>query len=438
MDKSVLVFYYTIMRRNIVHAWANELTYEIREIVEFAKKVTSYWVDIIWENIWDPVAKWEPIPEWMKDIVKKAASEDSSYWYCPTRWLDATREWIASFNPKITKDDIIFFNWLWDTINKIYSNLDILSRVIWPNPAYSTHSSAEAHHAGSWHITYRLDPDNDWNPDLEELENKVKFNPNVAWILVINPDNPTWAVFKREILEQIIDIARRYELFVVFDEIYEKLVYDEANKVMLKDIIWDVPGISMRWASKDLPWPGARCWWIEVFNQDKDENFKSYIKSILNAKMLEVCSTTLPQKVIPEIYSHPEYNKYLQERKKKYEIRAKMAKEILGWTELISLVEPKWAFYLSITFNLDKFKQNPKLEIKDTKLKEFIESSIENVRFDKRFCYYLIAAYGICTVPLSWFNSTYDGFRMTLLENDIDKFRYILETIKKSVIEYGK
>jgi len=46
--------------------------------------------------------------------------------------------------------------------------------------------------------------------------------------------------------------------------------------------------------------------------------------------MLEVCSTTLPQKVIPEIYSHPEYNKYLQERKKKYEIRAKMAKEILG------------------------------------------------------------------------------------------------------------
>lgn len=426
------------MRRNIVHTWANELTYEIREIVEFAKKVTHYWIDIIWENIWDPVAKWEPIPEWMKDIVKKAASEDSSYWYCPTRWLDTTREWIASFNPKITKDDIIFFNWLGDTINKVYSNLDSLARVIWPNPAYSTHSSAEAHHAWSGHITYRLDPNNDWNPDLEELENKVKFNPNVAGILVINPDNPTWAVFKREVLEQIIDIARRYELFVVFDEIYEKLVYNEENKVMLKDIIGDVPWISMRWASKDLPWPGARCGWIEVFNQDKDENFKSYIKSILNAKMLEVCSTTLPQKVLPEIYSHREYEIYRQDRKKKYEQRARLAKEILWGMDLIWLVEPKWAFYLSITFNTYKFPTNPKLDIKDPKLNEFIEKSTEWVRFDKKFCYYLIAAYWICTVPLSWFNSHYDWFRMTLLENDINKFKYILETIKKAVIEYSK
>jgi aspartate/methionine/tyrosine aminotransferase len=54
------------------------------------------------------------------------------------------------------------------------------ARVIGPNPAYSTHSSAEANHAGSQHITYSLDPKNGWNPDLEELENKVKFNPNIA------------------------------------------------------------------------------------------------------------------------------------------------------------------------------------------------------------------------------------------------------------------
>lgn len=426
------------MRRNIVHAGASELTYEIREIVEFAKKVNGFWVDIIWENIWDPVAKWEIIPDWMKDIVKEAVSENSTYGYCPTKWLDATREWIASFNSKITKEDVIFFNGLGDTINKIYSNLDTVSRVIWPNPAYSTHSSAEAHHAGSSHITYRLDPNNEWNPDLEELENKVKYNPNVVGILVVNPDNPTWAVFKREVLESIIDIARRYELFVVFDEIYEKLVYNEENKVMLKDIIGDVPGISMRWASKDLPWPWSRCWWIEVFNQDKDENFRTYIRSILNAKMLEVCSTTLPQKVIPSLYSHPAYALYLEERKRKYETRAKLAKEVLSWTDLISLVEPKWAFYLSITLNIDKFPVNPTLDIKDVKLREFIENSVADVRFDKRFCYYLIGAYWICTVPLSWFNSTYDGFRMTLLENDIDKFRNILETIKKAVIEYGK
>ncbi len=425
------------MRRNIIHAWANELTYEIREIVEFAKTVSSYWINIIWENIWDPVAKWEIIPKWMKEIVRNSLSDDNVYGYCPTKWLDATREWISSFNSKITKEDVIFFNWLGDTINKIYSNLNNVSRVIWPNPAYSTHSSAEAHHAWSSHITYRLDPDNDWNPDLEELENKVKYNPNVVGILVINPDNPTWAVFKKEVLEAIIDIAKRYELFVVFDEIYEKLVYNEEDKVMLKDIIWDVPGISMRWISKDLPWPWARCGWIEIFNQDKDDNFKAYIKSILNAKMLEVCSTTLPQKVLPSLYSHPAYNSYLEERKRKYKIRAELAKEILWWMDLINIVKPKWAFYLSITFNIDKFPSHPQLNIKDSQLKEFIENSVNGVRFDKRFCYYLIASTWICTVPLSWFNSNYEWFRMTLLENDIDKFKNILKTIKNAIIEYG-
>ncbi|MDP2396490.1 MAG: aminotransferase class I/II-fold pyridoxal phosphate-dependent enzyme, partial [bacterium] len=81
------------------------------------------------------------------------------------------------------------------------------------------------------------DPKNNWNPDLEELENKVKYNPNIVAILVINPDNPTGAVFSREVLESIVDIANRYNLFLVFDEIYEKLTYDEDDRILLSDVI---------------------------------------------------------------------------------------------------------------------------------------------------------------------------------------------------------
>ena len=70
----------------------------------------------------------------------------------------------------------------------------------------------------------------------------------------------------------------------------------------------------MKGISKELPWPGARCGWIEVYNKDKDPIFEKYIKSITDSKMLEVCSTTLPQMVIPKIMTDHRYKLNLKER----------------------------------------------------------------------------------------------------------------------------
>jgi len=428
------------LRKNLLHIWASELSYEIREIVDVANKITQIsGKEIIWENIWDPVAKGEKIPEWLKNIVKNACEIDSTYWYSPTRGLDKTLDYLTTKNSKVKKEDILFFNGLWDAINKIYKNLDSTSRVIWPNPAYSTHSSAEAAHAGSEHITYRLDSENNWNPDLEELENKVKYNPNIVAILVVNPDNPTGAVFKKEVLEKIIDIAREYNLFVIFDEIYEKLVFDDSERVMLSDIIWEVSWISMKWISKELPWPGARCGWIEVYNKEKDKDFWKYIDSILASKMLEVCSTTLPQFVIPEIYESNEFKNSLKTRIEKYKKRAKKASEIFSQNDLVSVVEPKWAFYLSVTFNLDKFNLYYKIDLENKKIEKIILDKIgENPRFDKKFCYLLLEETWVCSVPLSSFNSSIDWFRVTLLEDDFEKYTHTLEIISKFLLNFKK
>jgi len=426
------------MRKNLLHPWASELSYEIREIVWFAKKIEKTWIEIIWENIWDPVNKWEKIPDWLKDIVREACTHDSVYWYCPTRWLDKTLEYLISKNPKLKKENILFFNWLWDAISKVYKSLAFDARVIWPNPAYSTHSSAEAAHAWSEHITYKLDPNNDWNPDLEELENKVKYNPNIVAILVVNPDNPTWAVFKKEVLVSIVDMARRYNLFVIFDEIYEKLTYNEEEKVVLSDIIDEVPGIALKWISKELPWPGSRCGWMEVYNKEFDENFSRYVDSILAAKMLEVCSTTLPQYTIPEIYESPNFKKHLLARIEKYRTRASIAKEVFKDIKEVSYIEPKWAFYLSFVLKTDKLDTTKKIEFNSLEIKELVETiTSKSSRFDKKFCYSLLAKTGICTVPLSWFNSSYDGFRMTVLEDDLDKFKYTLNTIASFIKEFS-
>ncbi|MDP2090290.1 MAG: pyridoxal phosphate-dependent aminotransferase [Candidatus Gracilibacteria bacterium] len=427
------------MRKNLLHIGHNELSYEIREIVAVAYKIRSFGREIFWENIGDPVAKGEHVPDWIKDIVKEALNHDEVYGYCPTRGLDKTREYIASKNPKITKDNILFFNGLGDAINKIYRSLAFDSRVIGPNPAYSTHSSAEAAHAGTSHITYSLDPKNNWNPDLEELENKVKYNPNIVAILVINPDNPTGAVFSREVLESIVDIANRYNLFLVFDEIYEKLTYDEDDRILLSDVIGEVPGISMKGISKDLPWPGSRCGWIEVYNEDKDENFKQYISSILSSKMLEVCSTTLPQYVLPKLYECEYYKISLKERILKYKTRADLAEKILGGLDEVTLIKPKGAFYMSITFNMENIDLYHIPDIKECDIKEYVTDFLSGVtRFDKKFCYYLLAKTGVCTVPLSGFNSNFEGFRVTLLEEDEQKFILILEKIKEFIKEFKK
>ena len=424
------------MRKNILLPGHKELKYIIREIVEVAKKVEKY-KPIYRENIWDPVEKWEKIPTWMKEIIKNACDKDEVYGYSPTRWHKKAIDYIISKNPNLTENDIIFFNGIWDAISKIYKALSFDSRIIWPNPAYPTHSSSEAAHANSFHLTYKLDPNNNWYPDLEELENKVKYNPNIVWILVINPDNPTGAVFPKEILKEFVKIAKKYNLFLIFDEIYEKLVYDKANKVNLSDIIEDVPGISMKWISKDLPWPGGRCWRIEVYNQDKDENFRQFVKTLLAAKMVEVCSTTLPQYVLPDIYESEEYKKYLEKRIEKYKKRADLAYEILNNTPWLKVIKPKWVFYLTVIF--DDIDKNKQIKISDPEIKKIIHSNIESTsRFDEKFCLWLLGETGVCVVPLSGFNTDIEGFRMTLLEEDEDRFRKILTLIKKYVTNYSK
>ena len=422
------------MRKDILLPWSKNLRYIIREIVDLANKVWKK-KTIYWENIWDPVNKWEKIPDWMKEIVKNACEQDEVYGYCPTRWLDKTLNYLIWKNPKLTKNDIIFFNWIWDAINKLYKALSFDSRIIWPNPAYPTHSSTEAAHANSFHLTYSLDPENNWIPDFDELENKVKYNPNVVWILVINPDNPTGAVFSKEIMKKFVSICKKYNLFLIVDEIYEKLIFDKENYSPLSEVVDWICAISMKWISKDLPWPGSRCGWIEVYNADKDENFRKYVDSLLALKMVEVCSTTLPQYVLPDIYEDKNYSKYLKSRLEKYEKRADIAEQIFKDSKELKLIKPKWTFYLTVLF--DKIDKNKKIKIEDKDIEQILSGKIdENTRFDEKFCYNLLAETWVCVVPLSWFNSTYDGFRMTLLEEDEKKFKFILEQIKEFARKY--
>lgn len=431
------------MRNNIVHIGAGELTYEIRAIVTIAEKLNKLGIKTNMENIGDPVAKGERIPVWMKEIVADLAMQDCSYGYCATKGLLETRQFLADLTNKrgyaqICVEDIIFFNGLGDAIQKVYGLLKREARVIGPSPTYSTHSSAEGAHAGLKPVTYRLDPDNMWYPCMDDLRQSIKYNPSISGVLIINPDNPTGAVYPERILKEIVALCKEYDLFLICDEIYHNLCYNGQTTRPISDLIGDLPAIAMKGISKELPWPGSRCGWIEVYNADKDPIFKRYIESIINSKMVEVCSTTLPQKAIPKILAHPEYEGYLRERRERYEKYSNIAYNLLKDVPGVKVNRTNGAFYMSVVFEKNRLTSSQSLPIPNPEVKALVESLVDqpDTQNDKRFVYYLLAATGICVVPISSFCTDERGFRITLLERDEEEFTQIFRTIAETIGEY--
>ncbi len=429
------------MRRNIVHVGAASLTYEIREIVQVATRLRSLGVEVTWENIGDPVAKGETIEPWIRDTLHAIVDEDRSWAYCDTAGVPEAREYLAAEVNKrggvqVTPEDILFFNGIGDAVAKVYGFLRREARVIGPTPAYSTHSSAEAAHSGYEHLTYELDPASGWMPDLDDLRMKVKYNDSIAAILLLNPDNPTGAVYPRSMLEQIAQIAREYDLFLICDEIYTHIVYNGNKTLHMSEWIGDVCGISMRGISKEFPWPGSRCGWIEVLNRSRDPVFATYVQSLLAAKRLEVCSTTVPQMAIPRVMGDARYPAHLRRRAGVFEARAKEATELLQGIPGVQVVCPSGAFYLTVSFGPGMLNGRQTLPIEDPRVRELVESLVKGAAHDRRLVYYLLGATGICVVPLSGFYCKRDGFRVTLLETNDQKRRWIFQTLAKAIRAY--
>jgi aspartate/methionine/tyrosine aminotransferase len=430
------------MRQKLLSEGAKELSYEIRGIVKKAEELKTLGVEISWENIGDPIQKHHKLPAWIKEVVADLVSQDDVYSYCPSKGMLGTREFLAAQTNamggvRITAEDICFFNGLGDAIAKVYQYVNSTSRVIGPSPAYSTHSSAEAAHANHEPLTYKLDPNNHWYPDLDDLYSKVKYNPNIVGLLIINPDNPTGMVYPLETLRRIVDIAKEFNLFLVADEIYINITYNGARAYSLAEVIDTVPGISMKGISKELPWPGARCGWVEYYNRDKDDDFNRFCQALDNAKMIEVCSTKLPQIAIPKIFGDPRFKSYRENTNRNIGRRSKIIADILRTVPELTFNETFGAFYNTIIFREGVLKPHQKIEISNPAVRSLVESwTRDPIPLDKRFVYYLLASKGVCVVPMSSFCSELEGFRVTLLEEDEVALVKTFESIREGILAY--
>ena len=431
------------MRVQLVPPGTGELTYEIRNIVNVAEKLQQCGVTINWENIGDPIVKGEQIPGWMKKIVADAVMDNDTWGYCHTRGVLKTREFICETTNKrggaqITPEDIIFFNGLGDAIAKIYGCLEPSARVLMPSPSYTTHTLGEIGHAGAPSLHFTLHPEQGWEPNIDEMRSVIQANPTICAIMFINPDNPTGMVYTKEMLAQIVALAKEFGLFIIADEVYNNIVYNGHTTVPVSDVIGDVPAISLKGISKEFPWPGSRCGWIEVYNGADDEQFRKYINLILTSKMNEVCSTTLPQTVIPAIMRDPQYQVYLQERIKLYEASSNITYSYLQEVPELLVNRTNGAFYMAVAFKDGVLNAKQSLPIENTDVRALVESLVNQpgVSLDKRFVYYILAATGICTVPLSSFATPLQGFRVTLLERDPKETERIYKTLANQIKEY--
>ena len=273
---------------------------------------------------------------------------------------------------------------------------------------------------------------------MDDLYMKVKYNPSIVGILIINPDNPTGMVYPKEVLEGFVKIAEEFSLLLIADEIYQNITYNGIKAVALAEVIGSRPAISLKGISKEFPWPGARCGWMEFYNRESSKEFAKLCQTLENAKMIEVCSTILPQLAIPRIMSHPQYHAYREQANAQIGKRSDWMREILGNIDGIKFNPTQGAFYNTIVFDEKLLTPNQTLPIEDERLQKLLDTwlSDSDMPLDKRFVYYLLASERICVVPISSFCSDLRGFRVTLLEENESVFKNTFERLGLAIRKY--
>src|SRR5271169_3893832 len=232
--------------------------------------------------------------------------------------------------------------------------------VLTPSPEYPLYGAVLAKLDAAPNA-YDLDESNGWEPDLADLERKI--NPRTRAILLINPSNPTGAVMSRHTLEKVLELARRHNLLILADEIYDKLIYDPQEKhISIATLATDVPIITFNGLSKAYLVPGWRIGWaIATGPRESLHHYLEAVHRLLRARL----SAPHPfQHAIRPALEGPQDHipAMLEKLKRRSQLTADWAKR----TPRVSLVAPKGAFYAypsleipedDLTFVTDLLKQ---------------------------------------------------------------------------------
>ena len=372
----------------------DNVLYDVRgPVLDEANRMEAEGSKILKLNIGNPAPFGFEAPE--EVLIDMRHELEYSQGYSDSKGIYTARKAIMQYAqlkniPNVTINDIYTGNGVSELINLcMQALLNNGDEILIPSPDYPLWT-ATATLAGGKAVHYICDEQSEWYPDIEDMRSKI--TDKTKAIVIINPNNPTGALYPKEILEQIVELAREHELMIFSDEIYDRLVMDGEKHISIASLAPDLFCITFSGLSKSHMIAGFRIGWM-ILSGRKDIA-KDYIEGLNMLSNMRLCSNVPAQSIVQTaLGGYQSVETYIQPGGRIFEQRDfiyKALNDIPG----VSAVKPKAAFYIF-----------PKLDIKKF-----------NILNDEKFAIDFLREKKVLIVPGSGFNwESPDHFRVVYL-----------------------
>ena len=343
------------MREFKKSAKLDNVLYDVRgPVVEEAGRMEEAGTHVLKLNIGNPAPFGFRTPDEVIYDMRQQLTECEGY--SDAKGLFSARKAIMQYAqlkhiPNISIGDIYTGNGVSELINLSMSALlDNGDEILIPSPDYPLWTAC-ATLAGGKAVHYICDEQSEWYPDLNDIEKKI--TDRTKAIVIINPNNPTGALYPEEILQKIVDIARRHQLIIFSDEIYDRLVMDGEKHISIASLASDLFCVTFSGLSKSHMIAGYRIGWMILSGNKK--HVKDYIEGINMLSNMRLCSNVPAQSIVQTaLGGHQSVNDYIVPGGRIYEQREFIYKAL---TDIpgITAVKPKAAFYIFPKIDTKKF-----------------------------------------------------------------------------------
>ena len=331
------------------------VSYDVRgPVLEEAERMQEEGISILKLNTGNPATfGFEAPNEIIRDLILNVRESEG---YSDSKGIFSARKAVEQYYqvkdfPNLSIHDIYTGNGVSELITMSMQGLcNNGDEILVPMPDYPLWT-ASISLAGGKAVHYICDEESEWNPDLGDIRSKI--TPKTKAIVLINPNNPTGAVYPKEILEGIISIAREFDLIIFSDEIYDRLLMDGHEHIHIAALAPDRPVVTFSGLSKSHRVAGFRVGWMAI-SGDKS-NIKGYIEGLNMLSSMRLCSNVLSQQIVQTaLGGYQSVDKLLLPGGRIYEQREFIYNAINDITGL-SAVKPKAAFYLFPKIDTKKF-----------------------------------------------------------------------------------
>ncbi len=316
------------------------IEYAIRDILQEAERRKAGGGDLIYLNIGDPVLYGFHTPRHLMDAAYEAMLNDYTNYSASEgvpEAVDAIRREAESKG--INPYEVLVTTGASEAIDFALSALvNKGENVLVPSPGYPLYSALLSRLIGEAR-PYLLDEENNWQPDISHMESQI--DDQTRAIVLINPNNPTGAVYSREMLQKVIDLARKYNLLIMSDEIYEKLILNGKEHISIASLDKETPIITFNGLSKSYLAPGFRIGWSII--SGAPELVEDYTEAMRKLARARLCASHPKQFAIPVALNGNQ--SHIKETKDKLRSRRDLTVSRLNAIPGIFCQEPEGAFY---------------------------------------------------------------------------------------------